>query len=95
MEFLLPNPDLLRRSKCGRYLIEKEIGEDGKVRYCLWVFVKSIYGFNSAQEAVDEARSLEAEAVAAWKAHQASVAPLASAGATPAPDSLPAAPASE
>lgn len=86
MDFSAPNPELLRRSACGSYLIEKEVGEDGVARYAVWIMVKSIYGFKSAQDAADEARSLEAEAVAAWKALPGQVLPplAATDGATPA-----------
>lgn len=94
MEFVPPDTNTMRRSKCGRYIIEKEVGEDGKARYCVWVFVKTIYGFNSGQEAADEATSLEAQAVSAWQALGASVPATEVAAAIPSPDSPPAASAS-
>lgn len=92
MEFLPPNPELLRRSKCGNYLIEKEIGEDGVTRYCMWVMAKVIYGYKNAQEAVDDARSREEEAVAAWRARRAAEASKATDDATLASGRRPPAP---
>lgn len=35
-------------------------------RYVLWQYVRSLHGFDTAQEAVDEAKSLQAEAAASW-----------------------------
>lgn len=81
MEFIVPNPTLLRRSKCGHYLIEKEIGEDGATRYAVWVFVKSVYGFKTANEAVEEARSLEAAYAAEFQAVRAQASAPAADGA--------------
>lgn len=94
MEFVPVDPALVRRSTCGRWLIEKTI-IDGKPHYVLWEYYRTQYGFGKASDAIDEATTLEDQAVAAWKARPAHLlTPLEAraAGATPGSESDSAAP---
>lgn len=95
MDFLPPDLHTLRRSLCGRYLIEKEVGEDGVARYCVWVFQKVSFGFTSGAEAADEARSLEDHYRAAWDRAGGFPSAERVAAATPASAPSQSAPASE
>jgi hypothetical protein len=97
LNFIAPDPTLIRRSECGSYLIEKVRLEDTVVfdehgkptlvpvyRYVLWEYYRTQWSFETATEAADEARSLEDQAIQAWARLKAgSQPPPASACATP------------
>lgn len=62
----------MRRSEDGQYIIDKVMldGADAngaqRHKYALWQYVRTHWSFDTAQEAIDEATSLQDQAAAAW-----------------------------
>jgi hypothetical protein len=92
VNFVAPDPKMIRRSECGCYLIEKVPleGTDAngaqRHKYVLWEYYRTQWSFETAQDAADEARSLEDQAIQVWarlKAAQGAEPPPAAASSTP------------
>jgi hypothetical protein len=61
MKFISPDPQKVRVSEDGRYLIHKRITTEGKsLCYELWKYELVAYGFETAAAAVLEAETIEA-----------------------------------
>lgn len=80
MNFIAPDPLLMRRSEDGQYIIDKVAipsehpAADSVApvyKYVLWQYVRTHWSFETSAEAVDEATSLQAAAVAEWDRQRA------------------------
>lgn len=80
MNFIAPDPLLMRRSEDGQYIIDKVVvdndtpaegGTTPKYKYVLWQYVRTHWSFETSAEAVDEATSLQAAAAAEWDRQRA------------------------
>lgn len=101
MNFIAPDPTMIRRSECGCYLIEKvpleapDAGGAQRHKYVLWEYYRTQWSFETAQDAADEARSLEDQAIQAWARLKAESGPLPPVGASSTPESAPHLPADD
>ena len=58
MTFSRPDPENMRISDCGRYILVRR-SKDGVTVYDLWQYELAVYGFGTAEEAMQRAQALQ------------------------------------
>ena len=58
MTFSRPDPENMRISDCGRYILVRRSTNAGHT-YDLWEYTLAIYGFSTAEEAMARAQALQ------------------------------------